>query len=755
MIDTYFFDSESIGFYSPTVMIQYAIGMTGEIVIHNLWEKPVGESLNLIEKMCQSNVIGFNLSHDWFHISRTYGVLSLLPKNHPPSIMDYLDVEDEPEAHDKYCLKPKGALDLMLYGRAHEFQATMKQKDIIIRRVPINLAKILIKELEHKVSIPKIYFAKRDGGSLWKIKELHLGTVQEVTPEELSNLEKYEVKIDPDFVNLRLSFHPSTSLKAITKFMLNKDVDLIENMLQFKHPKEHSWYPSSGDWLDVAQEHIMGWSIDKRRLQYAKDDVVYTRDLFKYFNSPWDSIGEYNSMLACMVGSLHWKGFEVDLPKIEKLKIEQELLVAKYKKEIEFDSPKKVVAYLHEVCNPIEKTLVTNSAKETLNICKDSESLPLAERATKVLAGREARMVYNLLNKLSIAKRMYVTFKVIGTKSNRMSGGSMTGGRGGSINPQGIKKGGYVRELFTLAPKGMVLDGGDFDGFEVSIFEAVSGDPLLREDLLSGKSIHALWGSSIYGKDYDVIKGSSGIPEGDPEGYYSRSKKSFFAKLYDAQVLKLSQILLLSEEETYEGIKKFETRYKSVAEMRERVYSQFSAMSQPDGIGTAIKWKTPKQYVESFLGFKRYFTLEFSVVETLFKLAQEPTEAMKSMGHFTKVKRRDRLQTAGGALQSALYAGAFSIQSSIIRAAMNHEIQSPGGEITKRLEAELWGLQPKGINDWVIMPFNVHDEIEVPVLQELQPKVKAIVEDFIERYKEYVPLLSMTWKQSLNNWGEI
>jgi len=35
---------------------------------------------------------------------------------------------------------------------------------------------------------------------------------------------------------------------------------------------------------------------------------------------------------------------------------------------------------------------------------------------------------------------MYVQFKVVGTKSARMSGGSMEG-RGESINPQGIPSG--------------------------------------------------------------------------------------------------------------------------------------------------------------------------------------------------------------------------------------------------------------------------------------------------------------------------
>ena len=299
----YFFDSESIGLYSPTILIQYAIG-EGDPIIHNIFEKPVVDTLNLIEDMCNNNVIGFNLAHDWFHFSRTYGVFKELPKNKKPNILDIHDIENDDVCHDKYCLKPQGALDLMLYGRTHELQATMKQKDIVIRRVPTVLAKELVSELEERVVISKLYFAKRDGKHTWKIKPLWIDTSSEVTPEEMTNPVKFNLKIDPNFVNLRLGFHPSTGLKPIVKFLLGKEIDLIENMKQFKRPIEYSWFPCGGEWLDVAAEHIHGWSKEKRRLDYARDDVHHTRDLFHYFGSPYDSIGDYNSTLFVRIGYL-------------------------------------------------------------------------------------------------------------------------------------------------------------------------------------------------------------------------------------------------------------------------------------------------------------------------------------------------------------------------------------------------------------------------------------------------------------------
>lgn len=748
----YFFDTESIGYYSPTILIQYAIGDNTPIV-HNIFKESVESTLSLIENMCANNVVGFNLAHDWFHISRTYNVLKELPKLKPPEVMDIYDIEDE--CHDKYCLKPYGSLDLMLYGRTHELQATMNQKDIVIRKVPRLLANILIKELEKRIKIPPLYFAKRDGEQIWKIKNLHHGSGKEITPEDMANIVKYNIKIDPDFVNLRLSFHPSTGLKPIAKFLLNKDIDLIEDMLPFKKATEYSWFPSSGEWLNVAAEHIYGWSNDKRRIKYAIDDVIYTRELFKYFNSPYDSIGDYNSSLACMVGALHWKGYSIDKKETSKQLNEYIEIVKKCSKEVDYNSPKKTLNWLLKCANPFEEMIITDTSVETLNNLASNGSLELSRRATLVLEGRHAEKKVNLLTKLLKAGKLYTTFKIVGTKTNRASGGSMEtkGTKGGSINPQGIGSG-EIRKCITFAPEGMILDSGDFDSYEVAIFAAVSKDENLNKVLLAGKSMHAIWGSFMYNMSYDEIKATEKIPDYEVNGFYKRSKKSFFAKLYDAQLIKMKQVLQLSEEEILKGIKFFETEYPGVKRERERVFKSFSAMSQPNGIGTKIIWKEPKEYVESFLGFKRYFTLEFKIIRELFNLANEPTEEIKSIGKLIKLKRRDRLQTGHGASQSAIFSAAFSLQSAIIRASLNHEIQSPGGEITKKLEAKIWEIQPKGIKEWFVMPFNMHDELQCPVHKSKQEQLKNIVFNFIEEYKKYVPLLSMEWKQNRKSWAD-
>ena len=99
-------------------------------------------------------------------------------------------------------------------------------------------------------------------------------------------------------------------------------------------------------------------------------------------------------------------------------------------------------------------------------------------------------------------------------------------------------------------------------------------------------------------------------------------------------------------------------------------------MTQPGGIGTKVVWKDPADYAETMLGFRRYFTLENRIARAIFDLARKPPKHWKDCK--VKVVRRDRVQTAGGAVSSALYGAAFSMQAANMRAAANHEIQSPG-----------------------------------------------------------------------------
>jgi hypothetical protein len=175
-------------------------------------------------------------------------------------------------------------------------------------------------------------------------------------------------------------------------------------------------------------------------------------------------------------------------------------------------------------------------------------------------------------------------------------------------------------------------------------------------------------------------------------------------------------------------------------------------MRQPDGIGGQVYWHDPHDYVESLNGQRRYFTLENSICKALFILANKPPKEWRDL-KITCV-RRDRVQKVSGALQSAVFAAAFQIQASNMRAASNHRIQATGAIETKRLQRRLWDVQPKGITPWLVQPFNIHDEILAPAVPEVAPTLVAIVKDFIKERRSLVPLLKMKFLTTMNTWAD-
>ena len=189
-----FFDTESVGFYGATVLIQWAED-DGDVNVHNIWTRPIKDTLELIEKIVDSDVVGFNLVHDWFHLTKTYNILKQLPSG-SPKLLDYHDIE-ESDSSKLICLKPKSALDLMLYGRKNEFQATMSRADIVIKKVPLMAANNLARILGNVIDVPPIYFSRGDIGYKWRINP-----------------------IDDEWADIVLKFNPSTALKAIIENVL-------------------------------------------------------------------------------------------------------------------------------------------------------------------------------------------------------------------------------------------------------------------------------------------------------------------------------------------------------------------------------------------------------------------------------------------------------------------------------------------------------------------------------------------------------
>ena len=833
----YFFDTETVGFQGDTVLIQYWRPDMCSIILHEIFHETVDSTLELIHDMVEG-VIGFNLSFDIFHITQTLNILSIYRQLHggyaPPQLDKYYAIIDEygdvslPEQGKQsiydLCFKPKHAFDLLLHGREGIFQAAMNQGPIYVRKFPKDRAQELINYLKQTVEIPDLYYGRKpEKKGQWQIKELHLGTGDEVTPQEYSQYEKdpeeYPLEIDPVWCNLKLSFYPSTSLKSLARFVLG-----YTDVLDFEDHEsvgleEFGYKPIGGNYREHISKHVIKWHSDQRERRYAEDDVIYTREIYGLFAwvqlmgntiesyrelsaderldivkvTPLEELinvgtGTTNHSLAVEVGNTYWAGYSINRELVKNIYEEKKKLHDSNMKIVNFNSPRASVDYLSEAyTEEWHKACINNTRKATLEeLIRDIKDA-VEEMVTEDLAGKtdtsdeekkrltseawkyfeenqveeelvlqfRAKFIYDarrnakqvqLLEKLHKAGRLHVTFKVLGTKSNRMAGGSIGGSKGGSINPQGINAKGGLRECVTFTDYNQELVGGDFSGFEISIMEAVYSDPQLREELVSGRKFHAIWGSFLYGLSYDEML----LDENDV--IYKKAKFSVFAEAYGADVPKLAEITGIKPEEVAKAKVEFQKKYPKIKESRDKLQRDFSAIVQNPQTGH-IEWREPCEYIESILGFKRFFTIEQRIMKALFQLACDLPDEFKG-GSDERYERNGKMQSRESGARSAIFGAAFSLQNQVLRAAGNHEIQSPGGEMTKRLQERFWNLQPTGIGKFIIKPFNVHDELCNPCKPELKNKILDIKNKFIEEYQSIIPTLAMDWKEG-NNWQEI
>jgi len=815
------------------VLLQFAEN-DQEIQLFDIWNHPAQQTLDLIEYFVnhEGGLVMFNAAFDFFHLCKLYTVFSLLPDKQWIPI-EHIDAIANLEAagRDGPCLKPHSVVDLMLVARKTAYQSTMERDDIIIKKVPTALAFELAKELTRVVPLKGIYFARKQDKKQWQVDDI---------------FNEFE-ELVPMFKNVVLRFAPSSALKALAVDALGieeatyfSDIGLPASAM----PEELGYAPFATaigqtdqwnlSWPDYGRIKIHNefWELNPMAREYAEKDVEYTRKLFWFFsakargksdaeariiaNDPTHPIApmgmdDNDSVLACAVAAVRWRGYSIDLPKMTALR---DSALARTKTKLNFASAAVCKIYLQQVMTPLESavlkvdgllstkgTILEEVSRWKINtICTECNGLssvdqegndvpcpscggtgliptaeqhPAALRAREILDLRHAKKEVELFEKFLLAGRFHASFKVIGALSGRMAGGD-------GLNAQGINRSKEIRRAFPLAWGDLRLSGGDFSGFEVSIMDAAFRDPVLHQKLISKHvcmdckgtgidprkggicsdckgtkevpyKIHALFGQHFFpGKDYWGILATKGQP--NELDLYDRSKKGLFAIAYGGEAYTLVNRVGIPEEQAQKGYESWCREHKVWAQEREKVLAQFRAIEQPAGIRTRVIWTDPKEFVESMFGFRRYFTLEQQIQKALFQMAEKPPPHWNQIQ--LKVVRRDREQTVTGALKSACYGAAFAIQGNVMRAAGNHVIQATGAEACKMLQRKLWGLQPTGISRWVVQPANIHDELMVPMLPDLVPAANKIVADFISDLKTKIPLAAIEWGNDLKSWAE-
>lgn len=739
-----FYDTETCGFHGLCVLIQWAED-DGPIYLYNVWDEPIWKTLRLIELFMGEELCGFNLAFDHFHLCKLYTVFSLFsnknvkPRDHIEEIALL-----EPKGRDGLCLKPKAACDIMLHARKGKYQSTMNRRNITVRKIPAIICEVVRNLLEETVKLDDIYFARRKDSHAprWSIvdrkdcddfKDIVL---RFKASSALKNLAIHALGVDPQEV---LRFGDIAVEKNFNPIELGYAPFALAISSPEKHwtakVKKNGVWKKGHAWPALIYRHISHWYSNNLARQYAEDDVKYTRDLWKHLGSP--KAGDDDSELACSIGASRWKGYKVDIEGIKELRKEAYKLSVSAPK-----APGQAKIYLTEVMDEVEVlgfgTSTNRILLEELISSEDWKGHPVQVRAREVLDARMAKWECDLYDKLLLAGRFHASFNVIGALSSRMSGAD-------SLNPQGIKRAKVIREKFPLATDTMVLCGGDFDAFEVVLAIAYYGDRRLEEEVKSGKKIHALFGTKVYpDMTYEEILA-------DKEKY-TRSKSGVFALIYFGNAFTLKKRLGVPIEIAEKAYQDFIFTYPGIGKGREKIINMFQSMKQVGGIGTAIEWSEPVEYIESMFGFRRYFTLETQICRTLFKLAQKPPKHLRM--YRGKVVRRDREQTVSGATQSALYAAAFALQATVTRAAGNHVIQSSGAQITKRVQRRIWDIQPSGIGLWLVQPMNIHDEIMCPTAPEKIVRVKNVVDEAVESFRSTVPLIKMEWTSALKSWAD-
>lgn len=806
MTQRLYLDTETCGFHGPIVLIQYAVD-NGRIRLHEVWRTTVGDTLELIESFLDKTVVCFNLAFDWFHINQLYNCLLKLPKDKPPNIKEYAAIEAE--ARDGVCVKPVSCLDLMLHAYKGPYQSTMDRDDIRITRVPTCLGQDLCDYLDKAIPFKDIYFARnKDRSKRWRVAEIEdctefVDIVLDFKPttklkalaqdalgycaDDILTIDKTELpgSARPDEIGYAPFNQACTGITWVNHIWRHIE-HWSENPLAIRYAEDDIKYTRGLD----RYFGMLGIGASEEEARRVANDLSIESSLV-----PAD---DDESILAAMVGAIRWKGYNVNIEALTELRAKA--ISDKKKAPHNFNSQRVCLQYLSQVMSEEErlslikdgvattdKITLEQISKWTVNdVCLKCNGFgcpecnegfvpsgvthPAAIRAKEIIDFRAASKEIELYDKLITAGRFHASFKIIGAKSSRMSGSD-------GLNAQGIKRTKVVRSCFPLAWDGYVLTGGDFKSFEVGLMDAAYGDPQLREDLLAkvecdcvirtgkikpncedcngtGKceaKIHAIFGQFLFpGKSYRDIIGSKGLPGN--QDIYTRSKNGVFAMAYGGEGYTLATRVGIPESVGDAAYQKWVERYKIWGAARRKIYDMFCSMRQPNGIGTKVEWHDPADYIATMLDFRRYFTLENRVCEAIFKIAENPPKRWYE--YKIKVIRREREQTATGALRSALFGCAFKIQAANMRAAANHVIQGTGAQLTKKLQREIWSLQPAGVHKFVVMPCNIHDEIMNPALPEYVDKVDTIVKAFVDRNKSLVPMLGIDWSNNLKTWAD-
>ena len=113
-------------------------------------------------------------------------------------------------------------------------------------------------------------------------------------------------------------------------------------------------------WPGVIHHFIDHWATRPDARDYAADDIVYTRALDRHFGCP--TPGDDDSILACMVPVIRWRGFTINVEGMKELLAKAKAVVAA--SPVNINKPAAVRAYMLEVMDDTESFKIQESTKK-------------------------------------------------------------------------------------------------------------------------------------------------------------------------------------------------------------------------------------------------------------------------------------------------------------------------------------------------------------------------------------------------------
>lgn len=795
---TWFIDCESIGFHGVPVLLQYAVD-DGPTILHHLWLEPIEKTLSLIRQIVAERVVAHNLRFDFFLLAKFFNMWVEVEQAHLTPLQ-YLEafglealVELEWQSQRGACLRPHAAVDTMILSQKGKYQSLiMDSKPIYVRRVPRMLCHEIREELEAHTNLPSILFAASNNADKWRIEERK----DENTGE-----------LDPNWVDLKLVFNPSNGLKDLAKHILNYEpFARFDELAETRKPGELGYAPytkliadenllvrdgidpaltGKPTWPLLVYEHVAHWENDADAQHYAEDDVNMLRKLYEHFGAPEN---DEDSELAAQVAVCRLRGFALDLDKVNENCTKAKAIVANAKLNV--NSPLQVKGYVAQALDPMEQIIVHKgcdqkiideikneftldsqeecycenglvrdiqdtdpSARVTCPRCEGVGTvgpgpMPVVKRVLHVEEVRKNIKRIQMCEKLLIAKRLYASFKVIGAKSGRMSGAD-------DLNPQGVDRSNDMRSMFTLADEGEILSGGDFSSQELSVMATAFHDEDLVRDMSEGKSLHGIFATCL-----DDTRTYDEVMEGKEEGIswakklYNTAKSFVYASSYGGTPEGIAKRLGLQPEIAIKAYNIMTGKYPQMSHTRKTITDRFSSLTR-EGEKGGFQYHDVTTYVESMYGFRRYFDTEYDIQRQILSLMENMPQAWKDDDRkVIRDTKKNRVQTLSGAITSALYGAAFSVQNRVIRAALNHLIQSASRTITMGLHYRVWGVQPRGVHPFKLSLMSIHDELQVVSGPEMIEPIFNEAATYVTEIEAQVPLISLEWAHGMKSWAE-